>query len=238
MRARIAIIAMVCASVAAVGDAAAAEIELPQGPGRDLVYAKCRTCHDLQYLKESAGIPRDAWEDLLTSMRQYGLSILPDQQAKILDYLGTYLGPNPPPAGAAPAQAPGGSIDGAAAFADNCSSCHQEDGQGVPGQFPPFAGNKDLFLARDFPVKVALFGLEGKIQVAATTYQGVMPPFGHLDDAHIAAIVNYIRSSWGNAELAPADMAKVDEATVKAARESQLTPAAVHAYRKNLKAKP
>ena len=83
-------------------------LELPPGPGRELVYGQCRTCHDLQYLIESAGVPRSTWSDLLDSMKQYGLRIPPDQRAKILDYLGTYLGPNPPKASAAsaPAQRP------------------------------------------------------------------------------------------------------------------------------------
>ncbi len=238
MRARIAIVVIVCAGIAAAGVSTAAEIELPQGPGRDLVYAKCRTCHDLQYLKESAGITRADWEDLLESMRQYGLRIPADQQAKILDYLGTYLGPSPPPAGAAPAQEASAGADGATAFNENCSACHQENGEGVPGQFPPLAANPDLFLARDFPVKVALHGLEGAIEVKGEAYQATMPPFGHLDDAHIAAIVKYIRSAWGNAALAPAGMAPLDAAAVKAARATEMTPQAVHAYRKSLQAKP
>jgi mono/diheme cytochrome c family protein len=237
MRVRIAMAATLCAGVVA-GSAALAGIELPQGPGRDLVYAKCRTCHDLQYLKESAGIPRSAWGDLLTDMRQYGLSVTDEQKTKIIDYLATYLGPNPPPAAAAPAQPSSADIDGAAAFNENCSSCHQENGEGVPGQFPPLAGNPDLFLARDFPVKVALNGLEGAIEVKGEAYQATMPPFGHLDDAHIAAIVNYIRSAWGNAALAPAGMGKVDAAAVKAARATPMTSAAVLAYRKGLQTKP
>ncbi len=238
MRGRRLIAVSLCLGIAAISAGAAlAEIELPQGPGRDLVYAKCRTCHDLQYLKESAGITRGDWEDLLASMRQYGLSVLPDQQAKILDYLGTYLGPNPPPAGAAPAQEASPSIDGAALFHDNCTACHQEKGEGVAGQFPPLAANPDLFLARDLPVKVALYGLEGKIEVAGKTYQGAMPPFAHLDDAKLAAIIGYIRGAWGNGSLAPANMPAVDAATVKAARATVMTPADVLAYRKGLKAK-
>lgn len=92
--------AFACAIVSASSFAAAAQ-ELPAGPNRDLVYGNCRTCHDLQYLKESAGLPRDTWTELLDTMKQYGLRIQPDVRAKILDYLATYLGPNPPPASAA-----------------------------------------------------------------------------------------------------------------------------------------
>ncbi len=100
----VSIAALLCWGIAAISAGAAAEIKLPEGPGRDLVYAKCRTCHDLQYLEGVRGHHALRLGDLLETMRQYGLSILPDQKAKILDYLGTYLGPNPPPAGASPAQ--------------------------------------------------------------------------------------------------------------------------------------
>ncbi len=83
--------------------------DIPPGPNRDLVYGKCRTCHDLQYLVESAGVPRTTWGELLDSMKQYGLELPKDERAKILEYLGTYLGPNPPPktAAAAPAETAG-----------------------------------------------------------------------------------------------------------------------------------
>ena len=112
------------------------------------------------------------------------------------------------------------------------------EGEGVAGQFPPLAGNRDLFLARDFPVKVALYGIEGAIAVKGEPYRATMPPFGHLEDQRIAAIINYIRSAWGNAALAPAGMVEVDAAAVKAARATQMTSAAVLAYRKGLQTKP
>ncbi|MEJ2435961.1 MAG: hypothetical protein P8Y53_23515, partial [Pseudolabrys sp.] len=78
--------------------ARADRIELPPGPNRDLVYAKCRTCHDLQYVKESAGITADNWEALIEDMGQYGLRIPKADKERIIKYLVTYLGPNPPKA--------------------------------------------------------------------------------------------------------------------------------------------
>ena len=209
--------------------------ELPPGPGRDLVYGQCRTCHDLQYLRESAGIPRDSWDDLLDSMKQYGLRLAPDQRAKILEYLGTYLGPNPPPAGAAPAAA-AAKVDGASVFADQCAACHQPKGEGVPSQFPPLAGNADLFLARDFPLRVVLFGMKGKITVNGQTFDGEMPPLDMLDDAQIAAAVAYVRGAWGNAAARPATMPAVDAAAVAALRAKKLSADQVHAERAKLKA--
>ena len=54
------LIAWAAGSLLLAGSARADTLQLPQGPNRDLVYGQCRTCHDLQYLKESAGVPRAA----------------------------------------------------------------------------------------------------------------------------------------------------------------------------------
>ena len=182
-------------------------------------------------------MPRTTWGELLDSMKQYGLELPKDQRAKILEYLGTYLGPNPPPKTAAvePAK-PAGAIDGAMVFQEQCSACHQPNGQGVAGNFPPLAGNPDLFLSRTFPAKVALFGMEGKITTEGKTIESAMPPFAHLSDAQIAAAVGYVRGAWGNDKLKPAGFKPVDAAAVAALRKQTLTPAQVHAERAKLKA--
>jgi mono/diheme cytochrome c family protein len=220
----------------AAGPCIADNLELPPGPGRELVYGQCRTCHDLQYLIESAGIPRASWDDLLDSMKQYGLRIPPDQRAKILNYLATYLGPNPPPAQAtAKPAAVAEKIDGAAIFNDLCSACHQAKGEGVPGQFPPLAGNRDIFLSADFPARVVLFGLKGKINVGGHVFDAEMPPLEVLSDAQIAAVVGYVRSAWGNAALRPQNMAPVEAATVANLRHNKLSSEQVYAERNKLK---
>jgi mono/diheme cytochrome c family protein len=211
------------------------DLQLPPGPNRELVYGQCRTCHDLQYLKESAGIPRNAWSDLLDSMKQYGLRLSPDQRVKILDYLGTYLGPNPPPKTAAASAAPA-KVDGAALFKDQCAACHQANAQGVAGQFPPLAGNADLFLSPDYPAHVVLFGLNGKITVNGKTFDSAMPPLGEvLSDAQIAAVVNYVRGNFGNAALGKT-MAAIDAALVAKLRAGKPAMSTLD-YRKSLKNK-
>jgi mono/diheme cytochrome c family protein len=116
-------------------------------------------------------------------------------------------------------------------FLRQCSSCHQKEGEGLPGTFPPLAGNPDLFLAREFPVYVVLNGLEGQITVKGGSYQGVMPPFDHLTDDEVAAVVNYVRSSWGNNGLRPDGFADVDAALVEEARDKRMAPKDVHAFR-------
>jgi mono/diheme cytochrome c family protein len=89
--------------------------------------------------------------------------------------------------------------DGKAVFAKNCSSCHQATGLGLPGTFPPLA--KNAYVTGD-PSKVIhtlLTGMTGSIKVNGASYNGAMPPWkGTLSNAEIAAVITYIRSSWGN----------------------------------------
>jgi mono/diheme cytochrome c family protein len=129
--------------------------------------------------------------------------------------------------------------DGRAVFTAQCIACHQQDGKGVPGQFPPLAGNSDIFLARDFPARVVLFGMSGKITVKGQTIDGAMPPLGEvLKDEEIAAVVNYVRGAFGNDKLAPKGpkaMAPLDAATVAVLRRLKDADQ-VHAYRGKLKA--
>jgi mono/diheme cytochrome c family protein len=126
--------------------------------------------------------------------------------------------------------------DGRAIFNVQCTPCHQPDGKGVPGQFPPLAGNTDIFLARDFPARVVLFGMSGKIAVKGRMIDGAMPPLGDiLKDDEIAAVVNYVRGDFGNAALAPKGMQPLDAATVAGLRRLKDADQ-VSAYRKKLKA--
>jgi mono/diheme cytochrome c family protein len=104
----------------------------------------------------------------------------------------------------------------------------------VAGQFPPLAGNRDLFLDKTYPLRVVLFGIEGSISVGGTTYEAAMPPFGHLSDAEVAAVVTYVRGAWGNDKLKPGDMGPATEADAKTVRATAMTAGAVHDYRKKL----
>jgi mono/diheme cytochrome c family protein len=224
------------AGFAAANAWAASNIELPPGPGRELVYGQCRTCHDLQYLKESAGITRDAWSDILDSMSQYGMRLNPDQRAKILDYLAAYLGPNPPPAASAGSvEAAPQKLDGAALYRDQCAACHQEKGEGVAGQFPPLAGNADLFLSPDYLARVVLFGLRGKITVKGAEFSGAMPEIGaSLSDDKVAAIVNYARGAFGKDAARAEPLKPMDAAEVAELRVRPSSAEEVHAERGRL----
>jgi mono/diheme cytochrome c family protein len=226
----------VCA--AAVPGAVLGKDVLPAGPHRDLVYGHCRTCHSLTYLTDSAGVDRSEWASVVDSMHQLGMpELTSEDRKKLLDYLATYLGPKPPPQAASSAaggSAAGAPADGKTLFRQQCASCHQSDGTGVKGQFPPLANNPDLFLDREFPAVVALHGLEGNITVNGKDYDGQMPGFDYLSSSKLAAIISYVRSSWGNSQLRPSGMAGIDAQAVDDARKKDMTPAEVLQYRKHL----
>ncbi|WP_417520462.1 c-type cytochrome [Marinobacter sp.] len=97
--------------------------------------------------------------------------------------------------------------DGKAIYSAQCSACHQANGQGVPGAFPPLAGSEWLVADAAIPVAIVHDGLQGKIEVAGNSFQGVMPKFGAtLSNAELAAVLSYARSEWGNSanEIDPA----------------------------------
>jgi mono/diheme cytochrome c family protein len=84
-------------------------------------------------------------------------------------------------------------------FTTNCSSCHQANGKGQPGVFPPLAGNAVVTGPADKVIAIVKNGLSGKITVNGATYNGQMPAWkGTLSDGDIASVITYIRSSWGN----------------------------------------
>ena len=89
---------------------------------------------------------------------------------------------------------------GETVYSSNCAGCHQADGQGVPGAFPPLAEHAGhLYNAdRDYLPQLLLYGLQGPIEVSGQTYNGQMPAWKHLGDDEIAEVLNYVLSSWGN----------------------------------------
>ena len=90
-------------------------------------------------------------------------------------------------------------VDGSSVYATVCSACHQANGQGVPGAFPPLAGSEWLLKDAETPIRIVLHGLQGAIEVKDTTYNNVMPEWGsRLSNEEVAAVLTYIRTSWGN----------------------------------------
>ncbi len=87
---------------------------------------------------------------------------------------------------------------GKALFAGTCSTCHQPEGQGMPGVFPPLAGSDYIKADPKAVARVILHGLQGPVTVNGTEYNSVMPPMSQLTDDEVANISTYVLNSWGN----------------------------------------
>jgi mono/diheme cytochrome c family protein len=102
-------------------------------------------------------------------------------------------------AASAAAENPASASDGATIYNENCSSCHQADGKGIPEAFPPLAGNATVTGTPVAVIAIVKDGLEGRVTVNGQAYSGIMPRWqGVLSDEQIASVVSYIRSSWKN----------------------------------------
>lgn len=90
-------------------------------------------------------------------------------------------------------------VNGAAVYNQTCAACHQANGTGVAGTFPPLAGASWVTGDEATLARIILMGVEGPLEVNGTTYNGVMPPWRDvLNDEQIAAVMTHIRSQWGN----------------------------------------
>lgn len=80
-----------------------------------------------------------------------------------------------------------------------CVACHQADGKGLPGSFPPLAGAGSFYGDPKNMAKIVVHGLTGEIEVLGAKYNGAMPPQGAvMSDYEIAAVTTYVRTSFGN----------------------------------------
>ena len=87
-----------------------------------------------------------------------------------------------------------------------CITCHQSNGQGVPGVYPPLADSEWVNGSEERIIRIVLHGLKGPVTVKGTTYgTAAMPVFGKVagsgynwSDDKIAAVLTYVRASFGN----------------------------------------
>jgi mono/diheme cytochrome c family protein len=99
-----------------------------------------------------------------------------------------------------------------------CETCHSSDGLGKPGQAPPLAGSEWALGSPLRMIRIPQNGLAGPIPLKGGVYQPSipMPPMGApLSDEDLAAVLTYIRMSWGN-------------------KASEVTPEQVKAVRKEI----
>jgi mono/diheme cytochrome c family protein len=104
---------------------------------------------------------------------------------------------------AAPAEPPAAARSllqaGAQLYEHHCANCHGADGRGAPPAYPPLAGSRALAMALPVnPIRIVLNGGFPPVTAGNPRPYG-MPPFGTaLNDGEVAALLSYVRNSWGN----------------------------------------
>ncbi|CAG0941518.1 Nitrite reductase [Gammaproteobacteria bacterium] len=87
---------------------------------------------------------------------------------------------------------------GADLYKKNCAACHQPNGQGLEGAFPPLA-KSDFIAANPMNVlETTVKGRQGKMVVNGKEYNNVMPAMSYLSDEELSHIIGYVLNSWGN----------------------------------------
>ena len=108
-------------------------------------------------------------------------------------------------------------------FGETCAKCHQPDGQGLPGQYPPLVGSEWALAAGPARmIRIALDGAQGPITVKGLPFNNTMTPHRDaLSDLQLASVITFVRTQkdWGH-------------------KASPVTPEEVAAIRKKTKDRP
>jgi mono/diheme cytochrome c family protein len=124
---------------------------------------------------------------------------------------------------------------GADAFQANCSVCHGPAGAGVPSLAPPLTSYPARYAAspegRRQLAMTVLYGMYGDIAVEGKHYASRMPDFGQLDDALLAAVLNFVVFDVAHA---PASVQPLTPAEIAAERAHPVDSAAVREHRKSV----
>ncbi|RTY87990.1 cytochrome c [Flavobacterium sp. GT3R68] len=101
------------------------------------------------------------------------------------------------------------SVDGKALYATNCAACHQANGEGLKGAFPPLKGSPIVTGDNlEFYVDIIMNGYDARADYGVMAAVGTNMNFTEYD---VAAIINYERNSWGNKgkEVTPEEIKKI-----------------------------
>ena len=90
-------------------------------------------------------------------------------------------------------------LSGAEVYQKYCQSCHQVNGQGMAGLYPPLALSSWVQAEPSVPIRIVLHGLQGPIVVREQKYNNIMAAWGTiLSSQDVARVLTYVRQSWGN----------------------------------------
>jgi len=188
--------------------------ENPTGPRQGMDYGEHAEVQEVHAaIQREKREPRVGLEPLsIWLIAVYGLAIF-CAGAYLGRYSGGFSGDSldpmmgPPPKKTAATGAAGGEQAaelsprerGKKVFSANCQTCHQANGQGMPGQYPPLAGSEFTIGGSRRPAMIVLKGLQGPVKVKGQQYgTAVMQPWETLGDQKVADVLTYERSEWGN----------------------------------------
>lgn len=85
-------------------------------------------------------------------------------------------------------------------FTRNCTVCHQANGSGVAGAFPPVADSNWVQGPEEMLIRILLNGMTGPVQVNGESYNGAMPAFATASNEEIAGVLTLLRTDpqFGN----------------------------------------
>jgi mono/diheme cytochrome c family protein len=83
-------------------------------------------------------------------------------------------------------------------YTSQCMSCHQPNGEGLSGVYPPLAGSDHLTKDQEKSISIILNGQNEEITVNGTKYSVPMAAMNSLTDQQIADVLNFVGHSWGN----------------------------------------
>jgi mono/diheme cytochrome c family protein len=104
-------------------------------------------------------------------------------------------------------------------YGDTCAKCHQQDGLGVAGQYPPLVGSEWVLSPGPARmIRIVLDTIQGPITVKGQQYNNTMTPWRDtLNDQQIAAVITYVRTQkeWGHtaSPVTPEEVADIRKKT-------------------------
>lgn len=128
--------------------------------------------------------------------------------------------------------------NGAALFAERCAPCHQPQGQGLDGRYPPLTHLEDWLATEDgrhYIARVVMHGFAGPIEVGEQTYDGLMLTYRwRLKDPQIMAVLNYVAETLNTP---PSGYVPFDLSLLGSIRAQKMPDAEVMALRNRLPAR-
>jgi mono/diheme cytochrome c family protein len=157
---------------------------------------------DIAMLLKGGASPRGAVYGPMAEVTHDSLQYLSNEDANAMAvYLKSLVQMKPVISNPTDAAGPAAAIVayGHSVYTTHCAACHRDDGQGMPPAYPPLAGNASIQM--DISVNPVRMVLNGGYppETAEDPRPSGMPPFAQvLSDEEVAAVVTYIRVSWGN----------------------------------------